>query len=111
MRKKKRGRKEREKISEKSKSERVNKEENKKERSKLKEKIKGEKSKSVGDVKGSFFVGFQEMLKDDKGILPNEMPQGLPPLSGVEHHIDLIVGTSLPNRPIYRANLEETKEI
>jgi hypothetical protein len=36
---------------------------------------------------------------------------GLPPLRGIEHQIDLIPGTSLPNRAAYRTNPEETKKI
>ena len=38
-------------------------------------------------------------------------PKGLPPLRGIEHQIDFIQGSSLPNRPAYRTNLEEAKEI
>ena len=41
----------------------------------------------------------------------DELPQGLPPLRGIEHHIDLIPGAPLPNRAPYRTNPEETKEI
>jgi hypothetical protein len=40
-----------------------------------------------------------------------ERPPGLQPLRGTEHHIDLILGASLPNRAAYRTNLEETNEI
>ena len=40
-----------------------------------------------------------------------EIPYGLAPLRGIEHEIDFIPGASIPNRPAYRANLEETKEI
>nr|KYP55075.1 Transposon Ty3-G Gag-Pol polyprotein [Cajanus cajan] len=36
---------------------------------------------------------------------------GLPPLRGIEHQIDLVSGASLPNRPAYRTNPQETKEI
>jgi hypothetical protein len=32
-------------------------------------------------------------------------------LQGIEHQIDLIPGAALPNRPPYRTNPEETKEI
>jgi hypothetical protein len=39
------------------------------------------------------------------------MPLGLPPLRGIEHQINLILGATLPNRAAYRTNLEETKEI
>ncbi|XP_052882726.1 uncharacterized protein LOC128291585 [Gossypium arboreum] len=37
--------------------------------------------------------------------------RGLPPLRGIEHQIDFVPGAIIPNRPIYRANLEETKEL
>ncbi|RDX94691.1 hypothetical protein CR513_22894, partial [Mucuna pruriens] len=36
-----------------------------------------------------------DMLEECKGIFPKEMPQGLPPLRGIKHHIDLIIGASL----------------
>ena len=38
-------------------------------------------------------------------------PKGLPPLRGIEHQIDFIPGASLPNRPTYRTNPTEAKEI
>jgi hypothetical protein len=44
-------------------------------------------------------------------VFPKEIPDGLPPLRGIEHQIDLILGASLLNRPPYRTNPEETKEI
>jgi hypothetical protein len=44
-------------------------------------------------------------------VFPEEIPTGLPPLRGIEHQIDLILGASLLNRPPYRTNPEETKEI
>jgi hypothetical protein len=50
-------------------------------------------------------------LQEFKDVFPAEIPSGLPPLRGIEHQIDFISGTSLPNRAAYRTNLEETKEI
>ena len=35
----------------------------------------------------------------------------MPPIRGIEHQIDLVPGAALPNRPPYRINPEETKEI
>jgi hypothetical protein len=39
------------------------------------------------------------------------MLSGLPPIRGIEHQIDFIPGAVIPNRPAYRSNLEETKEL
>jgi hypothetical protein len=44
-------------------------------------------------------------------VFPDELPKGLPPIRGIEHQIDLVSRASLPNRPAYRCNLEEAKEI
>jgi hypothetical protein len=51
------------------------------------------------------------LLQDFKDFFPAEIPPGLPPLKGIEHQIDLILGASLPNRVAYRTNPEEMKEI
>ena len=51
------------------------------------------------------------LLQDFEDVFPDEVPSGLPPIRGIEHHIDLIPGATLPNRPAYRSNPEETKEL
>ncbi|KAK1628020.1 hypothetical protein QYE76_002335 [Lolium multiflorum] len=51
------------------------------------------------------------LLKEFQDVFPDELPHGLPPLRGIEHHIDLIPGAPLPNRAAYRTNPEDTKEI
>jgi hypothetical protein len=51
------------------------------------------------------------LLQDYGDVFPEETPAGLPPIRGIEHQIDLIPGAALPNRPPYRTNPEETKEI
>ncbi|KAK1681043.1 hypothetical protein QYE76_041891 [Lolium multiflorum] len=56
-------------------------------------------------------VGPDKACKEFRDVFPEEVPEGLPPLRGIEHQIDLIPGASLPNRAPYRTNPEETKEI
>jgi len=55
--------------------------------------------------------GFDTLLKEFKDVFPQDIPHGLPPLRGIEHQINLVLGASLPNRVTYRSNPEETKEI
>ncbi|CAN4090615.1 unnamed protein product [Withania somnifera] len=49
--------------------------------------------------------------QDYKYLFSNEMPKGVPPLRGIEHQIDFVPGSQIPNRPAYRSNPEETKEL
>ena len=51
------------------------------------------------------------LLQNYKDVFPASVPDGLPPLRGIEHHINLITGDSLPYRPAYWSNPQETKEI
>jgi len=53
----------------------------------------------------------KELLKEFDDVFPKEGPMELPPFRGIEHQIDLVLGASLPNRPAYRTNPGETKEI
>ncbi|XP_027915879.1 uncharacterized protein LOC114175299 [Vigna unguiculata] len=62
-------------------------------------------------LKGRIFFIQDVQLMDYKDVFPASVPDGLPPLRGIEHHIDLIPGAALPNRPAYRSNPQETKEI
>jgi hypothetical protein len=51
------------------------------------------------------------LLQEYMDFFPLELPPGLPPVRGIEHKIDLILGASLPNRAAYRTNPYEIKEI
>ncbi|XP_048229069.1 uncharacterized protein LOC125369842 [Ricinus communis] len=52
-----------------------------------------------------------ELLEEYKDVFPDDIPKGLPPLRGIEHAIDLILGASLPNKAAYKCNPEESKEL
>ena len=66
---------------------------------------------STNELTPSLPSSFVSLLQEYEDIFPEEEPSGLPPLRGIEHQIDFIPGATLPNRPAYRANPEETKEI
>src|ERR1044071_3443009 len=53
----------------------------------------------------------QSLLDEFKDMSAEQVPHGLPPLRGIEHQIDLIPGASVPNRPAYRMNPQESQEI
>ncbi|GKV06323.1 hypothetical protein SLEP1_g18224 [Rubroshorea leprosula] len=51
------------------------------------------------------------IIQDFKDVFPDDVPNGLPPVRGIEHQIDFIPGATIPNRPAYRSNPNETKEL
>ncbi|XP_075086237.1 uncharacterized protein LOC142168958 [Nicotiana tabacum] len=72
--------------------------EKEREGSKLREEIKGglsEKMESLGDRK----------------VAKEKKKESLPPLRGIENQIDFVLGSQIPNKPAYRSNPEETKEL
>ncbi|XP_050259875.1 uncharacterized protein LOC126704939 [Quercus robur] len=54
-------------------------------------------------------VPMHAVLYED--VFPNDVPSGLPPIRGIEHQIDFVSGATIPNRPAYRSNPKETKEL
>ena len=66
---------------------------------------------SIGTNDRELPAEIKEALEKYKDVFPKEMPPGLPPLRGIEHHINFVPGAALPNRPAYRVNPEEAKEL
>jgi hypothetical protein len=66
---------------------------------------------SIQDMQHSLPPVVANILQEYSDVFPCEILEGLPPIRGIEHQIDLIPGASLPNRASYRTNPEETKEI
>ncbi|XP_033138902.1 uncharacterized protein LOC117131538, partial [Brassica rapa] len=54
---------------------------------------------------------WQSDRREFEDVFPEDNPIGLPPLRGIEHQIDFVPGSTLPNRPAYRTNPVETKEL
>ncbi|PKI70609.1 hypothetical protein CRG98_008983, partial [Punica granatum] len=52
-----------------------------------------------------------EFEQEYEDVFPEETPHGLPLIRGIEHQIDFVPGATIPNRPAYRSNPEETKEL
>ncbi|RDX69698.1 hypothetical protein CR513_51151, partial [Mucuna pruriens] len=48
--------------------------------------------------------GMDKLLGFFKDVFPKDVPHGLPPLRGIEYHINLTLGATFPNRPTYRMN-------
>jgi hypothetical protein len=66
---------------------------------------------SLHDMQHSLPPAVSNILQEYYDVFPCEIPLGIPTVCGIEHQIDLIPSASLPNRPPYRTNPEETKEI
>ncbi|GJS51579.1 transposon ty3-I gag-pol polyprotein [Tanacetum coccineum] len=53
----------------------------------------------------------QPLLHSYNHVFPAEIPSGMPPLRTIQHKIDFIPGSVLPNKPAYRSNPQETEEM
>ncbi|XP_010412462.1 PREDICTED: uncharacterized protein LOC104698763 [Camelina sativa] len=66
---------------------------------------------TIGIVEGHVPGEIKALLRTFQDVFPEELPHSLPPVRGIEHQIDLILGAQLPNRPAYRVNPTEAKEL
>ena len=53
----------------------------------------------------------QDMVNDYRDIIVDTLPDDLPTVRSISHHIDLIPGASLPNKAAYRMTPTENEEV
>ena len=63
------------------------------------------------DIVGALPSDIVSLLQEFEDVLLEEVPYGLPQIQGIEHMINFIPSASIPNRPAYRNNPEDTKEL
>jgi hypothetical protein len=56
-------------------------------------------------------IEIEEQLENFADIVVDELPHSLPPIRSINHHIDLIPGTTLPNKATYRLTPRENEEV
>ena len=56
-------------------------------------------------------IEVQDLLHEYHDIVVDDLPNKLPPKRSINHHIDLILRTSFPNKAAYRMTPKENEEV
>ena len=52
---------------------------------------------NTNELDKSFPSVVVSLLQEYEDVFPNDVPSGLPPIRGIEHQIDFVPGTTIPN--------------
>ncbi|GKV53725.1 hypothetical protein SLEP1_g60242, partial [Rubroshorea leprosula] len=65
----------------------------------------------VNDATCPFPEEIRSLLEEFSDVVPDEIPPGLPPMRDIQHAIDFIRGSIIPNKPAYQMNPQEYAEL
>src|SRR4051812_5520560 len=54
---------------------------------------------NANPVDSPLSISISSLLQEFDDVIPEELPHGLPPIRGIEHQIDLVLGATIPNQP------------
>ncbi|KAL1536694.1 hypothetical protein AAHA92_29300 [Salvia divinorum] len=53
----------------------------------------------------------ESVLQGFQDVFPEKLPNGFPPIRSIEHQINFVLGSTLPNRAAYKANPKKMQEL